>query len=131
MSDQFPEASVTGYEPLIDGMTNDPKDRHVVAAAVVAGAQVIVTSNLRDFPQQALERFSIEAQSPDEFLTNLLDLAPERVTRLIAEQATDLHAPPMTVNQILDEIAVHAPQFAAAVRQRIGGGPERPSPRPQ
>ena len=45
----FPEAVVTGHEPLIAAMPNEPKDRHVVAVAVKAGAQVIVTSNLRDF----------------------------------------------------------------------------------
>ncbi|HMA95495.1 MAG TPA: hypothetical protein VKP30_22555 [Polyangiaceae bacterium] len=41
----FPEADVTDYEPLIAAMQNDPKDRHVVAAAVKSGAQVIATSN--------------------------------------------------------------------------------------
>jgi predicted nucleic acid-binding protein len=40
---------VTGHEPLIAAMKNDEKDRHVVAAAVKAGAQVIVTSNLKHF----------------------------------------------------------------------------------
>lgn len=45
----FPEAQVTDYEPLIPAMKNDPKDRHVVAAAVKAGAQVIATANLKDF----------------------------------------------------------------------------------
>lgn len=49
----FPEAMVTGYASLTAAMTNHPKDRHVLAAAVVAGAQVIVTSNLKDFPQAA------------------------------------------------------------------------------
>lgn len=49
MSDAFPEAVVTDYEHLVDAMRNDPKDRHVVAAAVKAGAQVIVTENVRDF----------------------------------------------------------------------------------
>lgn len=45
----FPEAQVTDYEALIPAMRNDEKDRHVAAAAVRAGAQVIVTSNTRDF----------------------------------------------------------------------------------
>jgi predicted nucleic acid-binding protein len=64
----FPEARITDYEKLIGVMTNNPKDRHVVAAAVKAGAQVIVTSNLRDFPAAALSDWGIEAQHPDEFL---------------------------------------------------------------
>jgi predicted nucleic acid-binding protein len=48
MRTSFPDASVTGHETLIDGMRNDPKDRHVLAAAVRGNAEVIVTFNLRD-----------------------------------------------------------------------------------
>ncbi len=50
MCGQFPEAMVEGYEPLIPVMTNEERDRHVLAAAVVCRAQVIVTENLGDFP---------------------------------------------------------------------------------
>jgi predicted nucleic acid-binding protein len=46
MERAFPEAMVTGHEPLIPSMTNDPKDRHVMAAAVRGRADVIVTSNV-------------------------------------------------------------------------------------
>ena len=49
MEEAFPEAMVTGHEPLIAAMKNEEKDRHVVAAAVKAGAQVVVTNNLRHF----------------------------------------------------------------------------------
>jgi predicted nucleic acid-binding protein len=42
----FGEAWITGYEPLIPRMTNDEKDRHVVAAAVQAQAGIILTLNL-------------------------------------------------------------------------------------
>src|SRR5690348_13012236 len=44
MEKYFPEAEVTGYEPLIAAMRNDAKDRHVAAAAVKAGAQVVATA---------------------------------------------------------------------------------------
>jgi predicted nucleic acid-binding protein len=56
MTRSFPDALVPGYESLVDGMTNDPKDRHVLAAAVRANAEVIVTFNRRDFPESALSR---------------------------------------------------------------------------
>src|SRR5688572_12357053 len=46
MENVFPEAAVTGYEALVPSMKNDEKDRHVAAAALKAGAQVIVTANL-------------------------------------------------------------------------------------
>ncbi|MFC5993478.1 putative toxin-antitoxin system toxin component, PIN family [Pseudonocardia hispaniensis] len=45
MTEHFPGAMVTGYTPLIGTMTNDPKDRHILAAAVRGGAELIVTEN--------------------------------------------------------------------------------------
>jgi predicted nucleic acid-binding protein len=67
--DAHAEASlVTGYEDLIEGLTlPDPNDRHVLAAAIVARADVIVTRNLR--PEAALDPYNIEAQNPDEFIS--------------------------------------------------------------
>jgi len=51
----FPSARVTGYDGLIDSMTNDLKDRHVLAAAVKCGAHSIVTDNVRHFPLESLD----------------------------------------------------------------------------
>jgi predicted nucleic acid-binding protein len=51
----FEDAWVEGYEALIPSMANDPKDRHVLAAAVRCGADVIVTFNLQHFPEEALD----------------------------------------------------------------------------
>ncbi|MFZ5443785.1 MAG: PIN domain-containing protein [Myxococcota bacterium] len=78
MTEAFPEALVTDHEALIAGMKNDEKDRHVSAAAVKAGAQVIVTMNLSDFRDLPE---GIEAQHPDEFLSNLFDLDADVMTR--------------------------------------------------
>jgi hypothetical protein len=77
MNDAVRDCLVTGYEDLIDSLTlPDPDDRHVLAAAIRAGAEVIVTCNLKDFPPETLTRFDIEALHPDGFLVGLLDLAP-------------------------------------------------------
>jgi predicted nucleic acid-binding protein len=66
MCEAVADCLVTGYEPLINGLTlPDPDDRHVLAAAIRCSAQVIVTANLDDFPAAALEPFNIEAQGPD------------------------------------------------------------------
>ena len=73
MERHFPEAEVTEYEKLIGAMTNDPKDRHVAAAAVLAGTRIIVTFNLKDFQASSLSAWGIEAQHPDEFLVSILD----------------------------------------------------------
>lgn len=99
------DSVVTGYEQLIDGLNlPDKDDRHVLAAAVRSGAQIIVTSNLRDFPDEALKAFGIEAQSPDEFVLNLLDLAPGAVAAIVSKQAADLKNPPHTRDQLLETL---------------------------
>jgi predicted nucleic acid-binding protein len=116
MEREFPEAEVTDYEHLIPAMENDEKDRHVVAAAVKAGAQVITTANLKDF---APLPDGIEAQSPDEFLGNLFDLKIEEFIDLLREQAADLDRPPMTFDELLARLARVAPTLVAAVREHV------------
>ena len=71
---------VTGYEDLIPALKLlDPDDRHVLAAAIRAGAGVIVTANLADFPPATLAQYGIEARHPDEFVMDLLDLDADAV----------------------------------------------------
>ena len=116
MRQAFPEATVKGFESLIPHLTNDEKDRHVLAAAVVARADIIVTSNLKDFPEQALAPFQIEAMSPDQFLIVLFRQYPETMIEIVIQQAAALRNPPKTVAEVLDELALSAPQFVVLVR---------------
>ena len=70
---------VTGWEALVPGIElPDPDDRHIVAAAVRGRADLIVTENLRDFPDETLLLWDLEAQSLDGFLLDQLDLPPMR-----------------------------------------------------
>lgn len=116
MEKYFSEALVTGYEPLIPAMQNDPKDRHVVAAAVKAGAQVVTTANLKDF--RALPD-GIEAQSPDEFLCNLFDLDPDAFMDMLREQAADLQKPPISFDGLLERLARAVPELIGAVKAHV------------
>ena len=115
MEKHFPEAMTTGHASLVLGLRNGAKDRHVVAAAVMAGAQVIVTSNLRDFDPLP---DGIEAQAPDDFLCNLFDLDPEGFVELLHEQAADLVKPPVAFGELLERLARVVPALIAAVRQQ-------------
>lgn len=111
---EIPEASVAALEPT---MTNEPSDRHVLAAAVVSSdAQAIVTSNLRHFPVAACEPFGIEVVHPDVFLCDLYEHAPTQVHDALAKQAADLSRPPMTVNDVLDRLHESVPAFVSRVR---------------
>ena len=96
------DSLVTGYEPLISGlMLPDPDDRHVFAAAILSGADIIVTFNLKDFPEEALQKYRIQAQHPDEFLRCLLDLAPNVVCDAAKKHRSSLKNPPMSVEEYL------------------------------
>src|SRR5688572_25410125 len=69
MNNDFPDALVTDFESIIDSLTlPDPDDRHVLAAAIKAGADYIVTHNVKDFPQVALAAYNLEAITPDEWI---------------------------------------------------------------
>jgi hypothetical protein len=71
----IPDCLITGYESLIEGLKlPDPRDRHVLAAAIKAGAQVIVTANLKDFPAELLAPWNIEAKSPDDFVLDQISI---------------------------------------------------------
>ena len=102
MNAAVPDSLVTGFEQLIDGLDlPDPDDRHVLAAAVRAGAQAIVTANLSDFPAAKLTPYGMEAIHPDDFLLDLLDLAPGAIANVVVEQAAGLKNPPRTVEDLL------------------------------
>ncbi len=93
---------VEGYEDLIGGIKlPDPNDRHVLAAAIKANAQTIVTYNLSDFPSSALCKYEIDAQHPDEFLRHLLDLAPAKVIKTVQETRMSLKNPPKDSGEYL------------------------------
>jgi predicted nucleic acid-binding protein len=80
MDRAIPDGLVEGYEDMVAGLAlPDPDDWHVLAVAIRCGASVIVTFNERDFPQDRLAPFGVEAQHPDEFVDNLLDLDPAAV----------------------------------------------------
>lgn len=101
MNQAFPDALVTGYEALIDEMANDPKDRHVLAAAVRGGAEVLVTENLRDFPAEALSPYDLQAVSQDTFLLDQLDLRPAEVIDALRRQVSRHHREPRTIEALL------------------------------
>ena len=117
MQRAFPESMVKGFEGLIEAMPNAPGDRHVTAAAVVSEAQVIVTMNLKDFRELPE---GIEAQSPDEFLSDLMDLDPDGFVELLREQAAALKNPPFSFEQLLGGLARVVPRFVGVVQGHLG-----------
>ena len=104
MRSAFVDAETAGWEPL-DGTFGlpDADDEHVVAAAVIAGADVIVTQNLKDFPR-GLVPAGIELQAPDKFAHNAASLNPSAALRAIDVIAarSGRHGPKLAPKDVLD-----------------------------
>lgn len=102
MDNAVRDCLIDGYADLVDSLTlPDPDDRHVLAAAIRADADVIVTFNLKDFPDDVLARYHIEAQHPDDFLRSLFELAPGAVCLAVKRQREGLRNPSKTVEELL------------------------------
>jgi predicted nucleic acid-binding protein len=127
MRTAFPLADVDNYENLMPAMTNHPKDRHVLAAAVRGGAAVIVTANLRDFPPTALSRYEIEAIHPDEFLQDQLDLDPRRTRRCLTEQRAAYTRPGLSIAEFYRTLRLTVPVFADQTEALEDGQPAQGS----
>jgi hypothetical protein len=112
----FPEAMVEVTERLIPCMDNDAGDRHVLAGALIAKAQIIVTDNLKHFPSKSLSQFRVEAQSADQFLTYLYDLFPESMFEVLQIQASALRKPPISVSSLLNLLERSLPTFISRFR---------------
>lgn len=105
MNKALPDASVEGYKDIETSLSlPDQDDRHVLAAAIVGRADMIVTSNLKDFPETTLAAYNIEAQHPDVFICNTLTLDPPRALTAIRDQRIALKNPEQTVSDFLDTL---------------------------
>lgn len=114
------DALVQGHKPLVAGLElPDPQDRHVLAAAIAARADLIVTYNLKDFPPGSIGQYGIEVQHPDQFLLHQLDLAPDLVCAVVRELRAGLKNPPRSVEEYLANLEKHQlREFSAALRAR-------------
>ena len=106
----FPEAMVTFPRELLKGVEciPDPKDRHVLAAAVMARASAIITQNGKHFPIDCLAKFDILRQGADEFLVNQYHLSWEVVLEKLDAQATGIK---QTRAVVISNLRQAAPEF--------------------
>ncbi|WP_310963370.1 PIN domain-containing protein [Nocardioides terrisoli] len=118
MSESIRDVSVSGYEGLIENLTlPDPDDRHVLAAAIKAKAQVIVTANLKDFPSEVLASWDIEARHPDDFLVDQFHLDALTLHRVVDDIAAAWRDKGASASDVLDSLERDAPRAAAILRR--------------
>ena len=121
INEVFPEAVIDSYSTLPEIKENDinQKDIHVLASAILAKAQVIVTNNLKDFPNEVLNKYNIEAQSPDIFLTNLFYLSFKGVLNSYEEMEHNLKTPHLSREELLKRLEMRVPQFTSLLRPHL------------
>jgi PIN domain len=122
MNRAVPDCIVEGYEKIVEGLVlPDPNDRHVLAAAICAGAQSVVTFNLKDFPDESLGTYGVEAKHPDEFVLDLIDLVPGAIVNVVTLQAQSLKNPTRTLPELLDTLQDNGlVQSVARLRELLG-----------
>ena len=105
MERAVPDAQVTGYQSLIPTLTlPDPDDRHVLAAAIFAQADSIVTLNLKDFPASALAPHALKRLTPDDLMCRLLDTAPEMTVAAVEALRLTLRQPAYRPSDFLERL---------------------------
>lgn len=95
----------------------DAGDHHVVAAALAARADVIVTNNIRHFAPERLAESGLLVQTVDEFLIHQWWLEPQGVDEVLAEMAAATSRPPLSVAEVLESIRRFAPEFVGLVER--------------
>ena len=117
MRTAFPEAEISVPPELLKAFESlpDPNDRHVLAAANRGGAHVIVTQNVKHFPEDCLQRFDILCHTADEFLIHQFHISPDEVLTKLDEQGANVSKDRIVVTKMLRGIA---PGFAKLVLER-------------
>jgi predicted nucleic acid-binding protein len=88
----FPEAMVTVPSALLKAVEciPDKNDRHVLAAAIVAPAETIITQNIRHFSKDCCEKYGVLCQTPEDFLIDQYRLSPQLVLDKLDDQAAGI-----------------------------------------
>jgi predicted nucleic acid-binding protein len=122
MCSAFPNARMQGWQELETDLRSywpDPDDAHVVAAAIKGQAKLIVTNNRKDFPETLLATLGLRVATPDEFLSELLELNEKTVLHAISRQAERTNIPVLSVLDIAQRLSRVAPDFANSLLLRF------------
>jgi hypothetical protein len=120
LQEHFPDAWVSeSYKHLIPAMKNNEKDRHVLAAAVKGNCEVVLTYNLKDFPEEVLQPLDLYTRHPDEFLIDLYTHKPEVVVQVLHEQGEFLN-PPRSLIEVLASLEVcQCGRFSKLIKEAL------------
>lgn len=115
------DALVFEYEYIIPSLElPDPEDRHVLAAAIASTSNYIITFNLKDFPGAILEKYEIEAQHPDRFISDLIDLKSSTVLTSAEACRQRLKNPPKSAEEYLEILLKQGLSTSTNMLRQVG-----------
>ena len=114
----FPEAMVTVPSELLGAVEciPDKDDRHVLAAAIMARANTIVTQNVKHFPAECLKKYDVLCQPADDFLIHQYHLCPQMVLDKLDDQAAGIG---QDRAYIISSLKRSVPEFAKLLESHI------------
>jgi predicted nucleic acid-binding protein len=80
----------------------DSNDNHVLAAAIVSHANIIITFNLKDFPANYLNQYGMTAMHPDIFLMQLISSDQDVFLSAVENTRLRLRNPEKSLHEYLD-----------------------------
>ncbi len=76
----------------------------MLAAAIKTNANIIVTNNLKDFPEDYIHSFGLKVKSADDFLTDIIDLNQEQAITAFKEMVLNRKNPAMGELEVLQSL---------------------------
>lgn len=120
MDEAFPNANVKDYDQFMGGLSlPDQGDNHVLAAAIKAKADFIVTFNIKDFPSKELIKHALKSIHPDDFLTSLIKESPVKATQAFLNQVEHLNKPSIPATKLLDTFRKNNIQNSANLLENL------------
>lgn len=115
MMEAFPEAMVPVPSELLKAVEciPDEGDRHVLAAAIMARANAVITQNTKHFPKHCLEKFGVLCQTADDFLIHQFHLSPQLVLDKLDDQGAGISK---DRTYVVESLTASAPEFCKLVR---------------
>lgn len=100
----------------VDGVPEviNPRDRHVIAAALAGEASVVVTNDQRLRSETSEAEIGMEPMSGDDFAAHLLRLVPDDVDEVLSTLAAKRTKRPVTTVELVDALRGPFPTMAAA-----------------
>lgn len=106
MNAALPSAAVDVSDAIVAVRLPDPKDAHVLIAALIAECTLILTFNVGDFPDDDLAQYgTLRALHPDTFFATLLAVDPGPLVAALSRVRERLQRPPLTAEAYLAHLS--------------------------